>query len=280
MSRLAIAALVLVVAADALVLAGVASNRAVVEASLELTERELWLDAGSEENIGMSLVLSWDRDLQPMSVEAITALGFDCSVPPSAEDAWQHYDRQPSRTAYVVLEMDGPAWQRQLAAFTAAHPVDEATFVQDSEDILPAEAARRAKRQAQANARWLVEKRQAASRLIAIDLGTDATALRSRYPNAALYAIVAGRIGIRLVRTAIESEPMHLDVYLYDLLVDRIHVDHRRRAFFEALARDVPIVRVRRGDWTDPAEITPRFAATVAFGARFEPWIVDLTRLP
>ncbi len=100
-----------VLVANAGALAIVARNGSgTPDASLQLTERELRVTNMGTDTTGMTLTLRWDRDtVMPWFDRAkLTSLGFDCSTPPDAPEAPEHYSGPwiLPRSAYVVFEYD------------------------------------------------------------------------------------------------------------------------------------------------------------------------------
>ncbi|HKE96996.1 MAG TPA: DUF4824 family protein, partial [Povalibacter sp.] len=89
-----------------------------------------------------------------------------------------------------------------------------------------------------------------------------------RYPDRSHYAIVGGRL-----RIGIEGRDNKREwrAYVEAINVDRIRVPVTQRA---AVLRTLLTPDVR------PALLgPPRYAATVNFGRRFEPWITDVAPL-
>lgn len=109
----------LIVLANALALLQAARNRwGEPDAEIELTERELSL-VRPEDQSGVLLRLKWSGPSLPRVVRdaaadprndwldtaMLQALGFDCSVPPSAPGALDHYRRLPVRRCFVALRL-------------------------------------------------------------------------------------------------------------------------------------------------------------------------------
>src|SRR6202035_2098013 len=120
-----IAALALVVLANAVVLTGVARNRSGTDARVELTERECPLvkSLKDDDDSGMALELTahWPNGLSEdgspgIDRETLRALGFDVSMPLNSPRADGFYRRALPRDAFVVLEMEGPAWRQRRAS--------------------------------------------------------------------------------------------------------------------------------------------------------------------
>ncbi len=95
------------------------------------------------------------------------------------------------------------------------------------------------------------------SRLRAADAGPDEVQLRSRYGDPARFLVLPGR-----VRMVYEKKEGRLRGAILGLLVDQIQVPREHRSVFEGW---------RAGS---------RYAVTLGFGARGEPWVTGARRLP
>lgn len=275
-SMLSRSALILIVAANVVVLSGVAYNRGgTPEARVVLTERELERPYHPHaENSGLALQLAWrvlgdkgDRYAWRSSPAWLTpaklrALGFDLpdASAPAAKDA---RPRMPlPREAYIVLEQDGPVYQKSLerAAATLATARDLKQAHPDNADL----------RKAFEDAQKRFQSEQiAASRLFAVDAGTEPQPLRRAYPDRTRFIITTG-----LVKAGYELEEGRGRVRgtISRLVIERIHVP---------LALRKPLERIldrNRFQQKEPAQ--PRYAVELAYGRRFEPWIVALKPAP
>lgn len=272
-----IGALLLLAAANALVLGGVAWNRsATPDASLRLTERELPLYNGfyrSQEDSSLALQLTLaDGSHAPDWLDAarLRELGFESpwreAGPPHRREGF----RQPlPRRAWLVLEFDGPAWQaalavreQELAALNAKIAAGEATL-----------------QQRQYREQQLQQMRQSGSRLVAIDVGRDAQALRLRYPDPARYLITAAEVRVwfdwREGRQA-ESAPPTLHGRFAQLLPGRIHLALPQRAALQA-ALGGTLAQARSSDRN--SDQPPRYAVLLNYGVRHEPWVAAIEPL-
>src|SRR6185295_1959113 len=117
---------------------------------------------------------------------------------------------------------------------------------------------------AKAAAEHLERERNSSSRLFAVDAGRDVSELRAKYPDRARYAIVHGK-----VRLYYQGNPGtgprwegHIDG------VSDLHINVPQ-AFRPTL------IPLPDGMAWENASSRPSLAVTVAFGKRFEPWIVD-----
>jgi hypothetical protein len=274
-ARALLLAVALIVVTNAVVLAGVAYNRSGdPEAVLKLTERELrfhsWMWPENE-NSSIDVHLNWRvasrdtdeqgydwyRGLHWLQPAQLRELGFDVVEDVESEEGQERVRRQPSRRAWLVLELDGSAYQTELAR-ARQRAERAATLAQtnagDSEFQDRLNAARSE----------VVREETSETRLFVIDAGRDAAVLRKRYPDRHRYAIVNGHLDV-----AVEGPPkrQRMIAHITEIDVGAIRVPHPYRAIVQPL---IP------GDYPDRE---PRFAATVNFGQRFEPWIVDLVSL-
>lgn len=274
--RTLIAGLLLIAATNAVALAGVAWNRTGdPEAKLLLSERELNLPYNwglDRDNSGVSLSLQWRvvgeaqaygyhsayTPLEWLDKVRLSALGFDTARFEDTPEGRRHMTRLEAREVFLVLELDGPAWQtmlartREWARLELEHAAVDAGA--GKTDGTRADQARRA----------LDREERSASRLFAIDAGLDAVALRARYPDRARYAIVRGRIKPTLDTRASGAR---ITGYIEGIQVSWVNVS---RQFHPALA-------ARDASYTSGA--APRYAVTVAFGRRFEPWVLAVAAL-
>ncbi|MBM0106007.1 DUF4824 family protein [Steroidobacter sp. S1-65] len=269
----------LIVVTNAVVLAGVAYNRSgEPEAVLRLTERELRLSYWSwpdNENSSIDLQLSWrvartQQDerlgylyggldwLQPAQLQE---LGFDVSGDMQSNEDAQRVSRQPSRRVWVALEYDGPAYQAALEQARAA--LERATALAQAN--AGEEEFEQRLRAAQAG---LEREKRIDSRLFIVDVGLDPDALRARHPNRQQYVMVPGRLRVSIQGPEGQQRPV---AHVFDLDVDAIRVPYDYRDIVE------PLTRAADATYYDRRE--PRFQATVNFGRRFEPWIVEVQSL-
>lgn len=278
--RALIASALLVLVTNAIALGGVAYNRSgEPRSALELTERELalsprdWLD---NDNSGISLDVTWrvrfpdaestdpyshyfwGSELHWLSEAQKQQLGFATPAATSSDDARSRSWDPPARGAFVVLENDGAAYRAAVehARRHLARQAELATLkpgVKEFEERL-------------SSARKDLEREESrASRLFVIDVGPNADALRKRYADRKRYAIVPARLDAHLEGDAYASRSA---VYVESLDIETISVPHPFRAIVEPLVPQAQVYPY--------AEHAPRFAATVRWGRRFEPWIVQL----
>lgn len=267
--------LLLIGVTNAIALIGVAYNRSgEAESTLKLTERELdpSRPGGRRENTGLATRLRWrlldDDESQQyylmglwgggkavwLNREKMASLGFDTSLPDAEEETGRSFQRQLPKEVLLVLEQDGPAYQEAIQKTARV-----AERLQASPK--PDERERAAK--------MVAEEKNLHSRLFVVDAGLDADALRAKYPNRSMYAIVRGRVApaARWER----NKKQHTGT-VRALQVDTINVPHESHDVFEGAKIDQP-------RWSDEDRRNAgRFDATVSFGQRLEPWFTSLSK--
>jgi hypothetical protein len=145
----------------------------------------------------------------------------------------------------LVLEMNGPAYQRELSR--ACRP---RAGIRDRDA-----------------ARSCASEKKETSRLFIVDAGLDRNALRRKYPQANVYAIVRGEIEAATIATVSSTAESRVVGYVRGPVIEEIQVPRSMR---DALGDSNALERNR-------AERPERpFTATIAFGRRLEPWIVRL----
>jgi hypothetical protein len=272
------AGLGLIALTNAVALVGVAYNRGgEPEAALRLTQRELrtpyeW--RGNRENSGLALSLVWrvpqeqtaGRQFYPafaggrplwLDQAKMAELGFDTTLPARFWDprGRSRFERQLSREVLLVLELDGAAYRRSLE-LTAQHLASE-------EAALAANPGERTLAARAKNARDALERETSRnSRLFVADAGLDAAALRAKYPDRTRYAIVRGQVRPELF------ERENYSGYIAGLSVESINVPFALREIFAG---------AEKAGELDQPNLAP-FEAVVAFGGRFEPWILEAAK--
>lgn len=257
--------LAVILGTNAIVLAGVWQNRAgVPDSSLRLSERELrldqrrLLDEGEDSGLMLSLIWEYPDFNAPynsawISRSSLQNLGL--SVPNGfSRDDRERYIRQLSRSAYLLLELDGPAYQARLKQ--ADNAVAKAT-----EALRKLSDKKQRQRELDDAQRAAHRERTQASRLVLLDADSDAARLRERYPDRSRYLIVPGRVSPSVDYSNHEHEEPYYTARPV-LLNEHIHVPASWR---ERLA-DWP----KR--WQDSTH--SRFIS-VHFGQRHEPWLAE-----
>lgn len=212
------------------------------DAVLQLTEREVQLVPGGPENTAVSLRLAWTGPNVAgedtwFDQAKLAALGFDCSLPVTRENAKRYYNRPPRRV-YAALEYEGPAWKRYAAGLAPNVDVETANGV---------------------------------SHLMLVDVDRDAARLRARYPDRARVAIVHAIVGLS-IRSEPGREP-RLRGRVLDVLPSELNLPRHLRPGVEPLSDGT---RAGRGANASRASVeprAPRYAATIRWGGRLEPWV-------
>ena len=252
-----LAGLVLIALANAAALGGVAWNRrGEPEATVTLTERELripWSAINDEDDTGLDLQLEWNARWsaggslpEGLPLTTLHELGFRPAIG----------RREPPRTAWVVLEMDGEAWRRWVEK--RRRQVEEERRKKPDGDCPPGTD--------------LELMQVSGSRLVAVDAGRDRHALRRRHPDRSRHLVVPGVVHVQ------EARPGVFEGVVSDLRVESVHVPLKLRPVLDELVRDERM----RQETSSSAELNrpPRYRAVVAFGRRGEPWLVTIERLP
>jgi hypothetical protein len=238
-----------VIVANAIALSGAAWNRTgQPRATVVLTERELALASTDPEDSGIALRLDSKLDDAEswLNEEKLEALGFDCSIPTTAETAQQHFARQIARQAWAVLEYDGPAYRKWVA--------------RRDQEIEELEATAPNPEQVEERRRTLEDQKLTSSRLFVVDAGIDPASLRERYPDRRRFIILPAVIDIRfpaIPTDAGNGEPVRPRGNIR-VLTRQIHVSLPHVSFFDELT-STPV---------------PRYRVTLNVGRRYEPWVV------
>lgn len=271
-----VAAFLLLIATNAFVLYGVASNRSGPgEARLVLSERELGLPAWvHDEDSGLALNLAWRslpsdaeyshypnwRSPDWLDRQKLVALGFEMD-PHRADDekGGAHYERAVSKEVYIVLELDGPSYKEMLRRAEMAVDEASAEYTGGYTD----ETQRKKLEHAKAD---LERERQEKTRLFAIDAALDPQALRARYGDRGRFIIARGRVKPTYTY-AQWGLAQKVGGTIERLSVEKIHVSRDMRGVFEALPPAL--------DGGEAAK-APRYQVELAYGDRYEPWIVSV----
>jgi len=275
-SHLVFAGLTLIAATNAVVLAGVAYNRGEVDSQLKLSERELqpaWTH-NRKENSGLAMQLRWRvigtepadgysirsgdfgnyRSPAWLDRAKMASLGFDTSKPDTPETDRRTYRGELDRDVLLVLELDGQSHRKAIEAAIAEAGKLRATGKPDSvklaDEIVPIE-------------------NEANSRVFAVDAGLDAGALRAKYPDRSRHAIVRGRVGPTgdYGRTGRNTHGGQIS----GIYNDDIHVPLEFKPAFEGATAGTGNSLL--------SSTRARYEATVQFGKRLEPWIVQAAKL-
>lgn len=262
------AALLQIAACNGVILSRVAQNRAAPDAELALSGREFRTQSGLFEDSGRFVRLRY----QYICTSEETQLWYNGLFHPwldagkLAELGYRNLDapkeppfpRYPDKKVWVVLELDGPAYARYVAHHEAFHARAAAALAAEAE---PGEARNRALADLDEAEKYLRKAREEESRLVLIDAGMDAAALRRQYPNRTRYAILPGRV--------------------------RLGISNDKDARGKITWRFDPKVNLEPNTVFVPLPFAETFAAIdrqntknvrlqLAVGSRLDPWVRDL----
>ena len=169
-------------------------------------------------------------------------LGFDTRVAPSDKGAFEFYQRQRARRAFLALEFDGPSWRQWLSE--VEHRAQAGLRPYSPELKLP----------------------ETSSRLVAIDASSDATRLRARHPDRGSVVVIPA-----VIRIEVDPQSANNPGRLYGLIDEipsSIHVPLPFSDAFRRLAgsRKSAIYRVhlRYGTLLEPWIVGADFGPAVA----------------
>lgn len=276
MNKIIIAAVMLLLISNVIVLAGVAYNRSGAPLlSIQLTERELpisYQGGLTDENSGISLQLRWNvLDLDEDSLFAyrsyntpawlddarLTGFGFDVDELESDKDRYQYrvYDLQ--REVFLVLEYDGASYRQALESSKARIAGLQQQLERDPDNQSLAN-------QLEKNEQGLSRLQQAQSRLFVIDGGLDKQALLQQYADHENILLTRGIIALSWNQEQIEGRIQRLSI-------EQIHVPL-------PLARQLAQLdpqQVRQYAHS-PGDQPPRYRVQLNLGKRLEPWLASV----
>lgn len=258
MSRLVVAALVLLIAVFGLLGAAV-WNRGGAPQFITLTERELglpftWENGRDDDDAELRLRFEWERRTDPQDARAwltdskLGEIGFDMLLPVGGPAAESFYGHMLPRVAWAAFELDGPAWR--------------------------AISQRRQVRAGEGGARFDPRSR---SRLVPVDVARDAGALRRRYEGQPVTVMPA------VVDVRYDNHPAQGPVvwgWIVRLVSDSVSVPPRLRSRLKGLPRRTPPSAAQR-EGEPPSEVPPpRYEVDLGVGRLGVPWVVDIRRTP
>ncbi len=236
-----IAAIALVLASNGIALIGVARNRAGEPVcAIELTERELPLPGVNQDNTGIDLRINWSRPLPPrpdsvLDRAQLEKIGFDFRTPSGMQP--NELALLP-REAFVALEYQGDVWKQWLMRI-------EEERRQNPPDALAA------------------REPMFEPRLFVVDASPSLEELSARYPDMGKFLIVRGVVRARV--EVAKGLPIGAPEFRYTGFVAQI-----LPAVIHVPLPDAAILRLlgpRR-----PGQ-EARYAVTLQFGRRLEPWV-------
>jgi hypothetical protein len=269
-----IAGIGIILVTNALALGGAAYNRSQTpNSSLVLSERELVYnnyDQYDNDNSGVALRIDWNvlssdmkgqfwktndgfdsynysRNAYWLNDKKLQALGFDISKPDFSKNDEYQFKALKNREVFLVLEQNGPSYQRYLAGIKAKMQHDL---------LLEKDEARKKEIIEQA-----LSMQTNSSRLYAVDAGVDAAQLRKKYPDQTMYAVVKAVIAANWYEPT--DGKLVLKASIHYLSVANIHVPKPYDTVFTAEKSDAKLA----------------YEVSLAYGQRYEPWITAAKRL-
>jgi hypothetical protein len=258
MSRLVVAALLLVVSIGALLLAA-RWNRGGAAQFIELTERELglpytWENGREDDDAELRLVFRWQLRAEPqdarvwLSDTRLRELGFGTGVPAGAPEAEQVYGRSLPRLAWVAFEYDGPTWRLIEQRRTLAAPDRHGDAAHDS------------------------------SRLVPIDAGLDPLVLRRRHASGARTVVMPGIIHMRYAMD--QALGPSVWGWVPQLVSNDVSVPARLRERLRGLKPRSPGATPEMNAESAPAGVAPRYDVKLGVGRLGAVWVEDLRLRP
>lgn len=267
----------LLVVSNGAVLAQVYFNRTgEPESHLVLTERELRLPyATRTENSGMALRLNWqslgemNRDNRYsayqnrhspawLDADKMESLGF--TLTPSLNDKKRkYYKKSLPKEVYIVLEFDGSLYQESLHRAEDAVVQAELLVQEHPENKEHTDNLKEARE-------TLVQQKTNHSRLFTIDGGTDPEELRRQYKDRSRFIILKGLVRLPFCNDCTREK---ISGVISQISASSLHVPLRFKNVLH------PLLTPSRKKVTPP-----RYSVELAFGSRFEPWIISVQKLP
>lgn len=268
-------AIALLLAVNAVVLAGVARNRrGPPDAILLMTERELPLawNWSRSENSGVALQLNWNQPREEwdwFDRAKLDELDIGIERLDESESARRHQSLPVK--AFAVLEYEGAIWERFKARVAAERDGLDGEVAAGK---LTMEAAERRRKE-------IAFALRAGSRLFAVDAGVEAEALRARYPDRARYLIAPAEVRADVTWTdkrSSEKPQRRVHGRIERILTDTVHIPRPFHATLEAIPEPERL-HLYRGSYDDDAPVRAHYQVRIAFGKRFEPWVESIEPL-
>ncbi len=265
---------------NAAVLAGVAVNRSgTPEALVVLTEREVQIPYRSyKENSGLALHLNWriagvgddaeysSRWNSPAWFDAdkLQELGFHLPDDDRYDDSFKQRKQPVTKEVFLVLEKESPLFQKVINGLEKTLEKEKklALAGRDNQEL--------ASRVKDADER-LKRERIAGSRLFVVNAGLKAKQLREQYPDRARFIISRGKVNYRYnYRKDAEKKKPEISGYIADLSPANIHVPLKYRQKIE---------EIQELDKSSDKNNRVHYQVELAYGHRFEPWLVSIQKL-
>lgn len=278
--KLFIVSLLVLLATNAFVLTGVASNKAgTPEASVTLSERELNLPYRLyKENSGLSLTLQW-RTLNKQDQfdsysyanrgtpawfdgKKLEALGYRRhEIEYYLSSSYDSRKRKPlPKEVFIVLENNSPLYDEALKRAEMMVENQQARLAKNADDKQIRSSVERAEKQ-------LNRERLSASRLFAVDAGVELTALRQKYNDSTRFIIAKGLVEPNYSYDNTKTN-REVQGYIRRISIEQIHVPLKQRKLFDKFLGQN---KTRKSD-----NKAPRYQVELAYGSRLEPWVVSV----
>jgi len=278
MRNLLLAAVLLLLVTNAVVLSGVAYNRTGEPVgNIDLTERELTIVQSyrsTGENSGTALSLQWQvpggdeppaylyaRGGSPEWLDAakLSELGFTPAQLKSDREEYLHKWRSLTREVVLVLEYNGEAYRQALL-------LSEQKVRQAREKLADAPDDKELANKLQQYEKSLTRLKVSQTRLYVIDAGVDLQALAERYADSNQYLFVRGDIDLGWSDDAVTGR-------IERVYVQQVHVPLPYSQQLAGLTNG-------KSFYTYNAEpIPPRYQVQLNIGNRLEPWIAAVSSI-
>jgi hypothetical protein len=290
-----IAAILLLVAVNALVLAGVVYNRSgEYDAEVKLTERELpihysWRPSG-QENTGLSLRLDWQvfdpgmaikmgryrgRHISWFDQVKLESIGFDCSRPIASENADMYYRKMLPRKIFAVLEYEGKTWKEWQD--------DQEQRIKEMEKQV--KTGKETEKNLESFKKEYKRSLIAKSRLFVVDVGNDASLLRQKYADRSRYIITPAKVRLTYEYKKVDGVTQlsieRLEGTIDEILISEINVPLAKRGVLDQLInadKDKGQNNFAFYQY-NTRQRPPVYAVTLRYGKRYEPWIMDIQKI-
>lgn len=265
--------LALIIFTNVVVITGALGNRTgEPDAVLTLSERELALQTwGRKENSGISLNLKTHNNYYRgyytkgkvwLIGDKLKALGFKLIDSDKPNEISKYVHKTLPKAVFIVLEFNGDAY-RDAISEAEEHRLEQENLLSGQPDSIKQQG------ELEAAELHLSRTKYSSSRLFPIDAGLDPIALRKQYPDRAKYIIAGGMVKLNTHYDS-EKKTSHIRGYISKFHITGIHVPSDHRTLLENLPK-----RVRgRND-----VFLPRYEVVLAYGQRYEPWIVSVQGL-
>ena len=276
MRKFIIAAVILLLLTNVVVLAGVAYNRSgAPQVSIELTERELPIQqsfGATDENSGTALSVEWkmfDPDADPKYIPSsyetspwlndakLIELGFDIEKLKRNIDRYQYRTSHLTIEAILVLEYDGQTYREALALAESRAEALRNEVNDNPDDVNLATRYKNYSEQ-------LTRLKQSRSRLYIIDAGHDIQTLIQKYADNDNYLFLRGEIGLRWNEDVIKGN-------IRQLSIQKLHIPLPFSQLLSGLAGEHRYYPYKT------TSIPPRYTVKLNIGNRLEPWIESVT---